>query len=717
MFAKMLMILLLCFAATGSLALHAAQSAGAEPELSTLTRELRAKDSGANYDRLVAFARRHSGDVYGARAALALGYRDLQKSRTKEATAWFTGAERDPVLRQYAVFWGAQAVLILQGRKIEALGRLEGFRRSFPDSAMTEQALEVLASTATSLGQAQRALVALDAYKKTAERPALLLLRARARESDRHSAAAAADYATLFYHFPLSPEAALAGERIGPLARDLGAEFPEVSNDQRLARAAAFYDAKRWKEARAEYEQLTKQLNGVARQSAELGAALSRAQFKEGPKPLEKLALADPALDAERLYGLAQAYRAKKKEAEMIAAAEAAAARQPGSHGAVEALFFIGNQFWSKLDRARAASYYQRVLDQSARGDEARSAQWRLAWLAYLDRKPDAAERLEAHLERFPGSSYTTEALYWLGRLAERDGHKPVARAYFAKLAERYPQTYFGSLSRERLRALGSSPTAAAAVLGFVLDPTPLPALDKNLPAEAAPYAERARALRAIAFDASADQELRLGFANTGAARLLLEAAQAAVNAGRYSAAIVLTRQAVPQLEARRWEDVPVDVWRTAFPLPYAAAIRSSAARQAIDPMLVAGLIRQESAFDANAVSRANALGLMQIVPGTAKRLARSLKMRFSRAKLFQPEYNLELGTKYLADLLRMFGNVESVLAAYDAGEDRIPGWQSERKYEETAEFVDSIPFTETREYVQIVKRNAEIYRRLAAGR
>ncbi|NDQ58803.1 MAG: lytic transglycosylase domain-containing protein, partial [Acidipila sp.] len=234
---------------------------------------------------------------------------------------------------------------------------------------------------------------------------------------------------------------------------------------------------------------------------------------------------------------------------------------------------------------------------------------------------------------------------------------------------------------------------------------------------DAAPYAERERALRAIAFDASADQELRLGFANTGAARLLLEAAQAAVNAGRYSAAIVLTRQAVPQLEARRWEDVPVDVWRTAFPLPYAAAIRSSAARQAIDPMLVAGLIRQESAFDAHAVSRANALGLMQIVPGTAKRLARSLKMRFSRAKLFQPEYNLELGTKYLADLLRLFGNVESVLAAYDAGEDRIPGWQSERNYEETAEFVDSIPFTETREYVQIVKRNAEIYRRLAAGR
>ena len=202
----------------------------------------------------------------------------------------------------------------------------------------------------------------------------------------------------------------------------------------------------------------------------------------------------------------------------------------------------------------------------------------------------------------------------------------------------------------------------------------------------------------------------------TNDARLLLDAAKAAADAGHYAAAVVLTRQAVPHLEARRWEEVPRDVWSTAFPLPYGDAIRKSASRQAIDPMLVAGLIRQESIFESNAVSRAKAVGLMQILPKTGKQLARKMKMPFSRAKLFQPEYNLELGTKYLADLLRMFGNTEAALAAYDAGEDRIPGWQTERKYEETAEFVDSIPFTETREYVQIVKRNAEIYRRLAAS-
>lgn len=707
----MLCLLAVCAAARA----QDAQPSATSDELGTLARALRAKDSKAGYEKLAAFARRHDRDLYGARAALGLGYRDSVLGRAKEAAAWLAEAERDPVLREYAIFWGAQAALA-QGRKADALDRLDGFRRDFPDSVMTEFAVQTLASNAIDAGQPQRALFALEAYSKTAEKPALLLERARAREMDRSPAGAAADYVALYYRFPLSAEAKRAGERLGPLMKVLRSEFPEVTDDQRLGRAAAFSDARQWKEARAEYEKLTSRLTGVARERAQLGAAQARAQMREGPKPLEKLKLTDAGLDAERLYSLAEAYRARKLEAAMARAVDEAAARQPGSHGAVEALFFAGNYFWSHLDRERAVGYYTRLLEQTARGDAARASQWRLAWMAYLDHKPDAKDRLEEHLERFPGSPFTPEILYWLGRLAERGGNVELARAYFLKLAGRFPQTYFGSLSRDRLRAVGASPAAAAPVLSVIPDPPPLPGLDHSLPAEAAPYAERARALRGIAFDSSADLELRSGSAHTGAARLLLEAAQAAADEGRYAAAIVLTRQAVPQLEARRWEEVPREVWSTAFPLPYAAAIRKNAARQAIDPMLVAGLIRQESTFESNAVSRAKAVGLMQILPKTGKRLARSMKLPFSRAKLFQPEYNLELGTKYLADLLRMFGNTEAALAAYDAGEDRISGWQSERKYEETAEFVDSIPFTETREYVQIVKRNAEIYRRLAAA-
>jgi soluble lytic murein transglycosylase len=103
----------------------------------------------------------------------------------------------------------------------------------------------------------------------------------------------------------------------------------------------------------------------------------------------------------------------------------------------------------------------------------------------------------------------------------------------------------------------------------------------------------------------------------------------------------------------------------------------------------------------------------MQLWPPTATKLARNLKFRYARGRLFDPEYNVKLGTLYLSDLLRMFGTPEAALAAYNAGENHVQDWSAGQNYQETAEFVESIPITQTREYVQIVARNAELYRQI----
>jgi soluble lytic murein transglycosylase len=104
--------------------------------------------------------------------------------------------------------------------------------------------------------------------------------------------------------------------------------------------------------------------------------------------------------------------------------------------------------------------------------------------------------------------------------------------------------------------------------------------------------------------------------------------------------------------------------------------------------MLVAGLIRQESAFAADAVSVRDAVGLMQMEPSTGSLLAKRLRLKFSRARLFNPEYNLRLGTVYLSDLLSTQGTPEAALAAYNAGEDRVTLWTTGQNYSETPEFV-----------------------------
>ena len=133
--------------------------------------------------------------------------------------------------------------------------------------------------------------------------------------------------------------------------------------------------------------------------------------------------------------------------------------------------------------------------------------------------------------------------------------------------------------------------------------------------------------------------------------------------------------------------------------------------------MLVAGLIRQESAFEPEARSGANALGLMQILPKTGRRMAKVAKVGYAQGQLYNADYNVHLGTIYFASLKKDFGSVESALAAYNAGEERLTEWTTGQKYRDIPEFVDSIPFTETRDYVKNVLANTVYYAALFEGR
>jgi peptidoglycan lytic transglycosylase len=281
----------------------------------------------------------------------------------------------------------------------------------------------------------------------------------------------------------------------------------------------------------------------------------------------------------------------------------------------------------------------------------------------------------------------------------------------------RFPQTYFGELAAERLRVIGRRHVNPADFLAAIPAPPRLRAIPRTLPAAARTRWDRAEALGTIAFDVSAELELRAAYSETHSRRLLLAAAQAALAGGRYAAGILDTRELVPDLEARQLNEVPREIWRAAFPLPYQPWLNREARRNHLDPMLVAGLIRQESAFASDALSRSGAMGLMQVMPFTGHRVARSMQLRFSRAQLFDPQYNLRLGSHYLSGLLSTYGRPEEALAAYNAGPDRVAAWTDGQSYQEMSEFVESIPFTETRNYVQLVLRNAAVYRRLYARR
>jgi soluble lytic murein transglycosylase len=684
----------------------------AQKELSELARALHNAAPGA-YEKLSAFAAKNSANVWGARAVFALGYDEYMKNRSGQAVGLFVKAQSDTLLREYALYWTAQAQRAL-GRNADAYKVLQTVLHDYPTTAMREQVLEAFAPTAVQLGHPQDAIDALEAYSGTASKPTLLFDRAHAYQAAHQLARAAKDYQTVFYKYPLADEAKPASSALSQVMHALGKEYVYPGVEMQEQRAQAFYDAHKWKEARGEFEKLLTMLKdptNPVRQRAQLRVAECRVQLKGSPTLIAAVQTPDIEVDAERLYALSQAYRTAKKETEMFNALNTLAQSYPVSKWNEDGLMAAGNYHWVELEREKAAEAYQRVLDSFPNGKYAFNCEWRIAWVAYLDRHPDADDRLTNFLLKYPVSSNSVDALYWLGRNAERSGNAARARSLYGKAAERFPQTYFGNGAAARLAKLGPGEENAPEFFEKIPPPPSLRSFDEPIPVAAQERWERAQALRAIAFDSSAEQELKNAYFATSSPRFLLEAAQAAFDQGHYGAGMAYARVIVPNFDSRKISEVPVAAWKALYPMPYEAALRREAAKNDFDPMFAAGLIRQESTFQADAVSPKNAIGLMQVLPKTGKLLARQLKVRYTKNKLFEPDFNIEVGMAYIANLVRETGALEYAAAAYNAGEDRIAAWKSERNYEEIPELVESIPFTETREYVQVVLRNTEVYR------
>src|SRR5205807_2836875 len=168
------------------------------------------------------------------------------------------------------------------------------------------------------------------------------------------------------------------------------------------------------------------------------------------------------------------------------------------------------------------------VLDTFPNGKYAFNCEWRIAWVAYLNRQPDADDRLTTFLLKYPVSANSVDALYWLGRNAERGGNPAQARSYYGKAVERFPQTYFGNAAAARLAKLGPGEENPAEFLEKIPPAPPLRPFDEAIPVAAEQRWQRAQALRSIAFDSSAEQELKNAYLASPSPRFLLEAAQAA---------------------------------------------------------------------------------------------------------------------------------------------------------------------------------------------
>jgi soluble lytic murein transglycosylase len=179
-------------------------------------------------------------------------------------------------------------------------------------------------------------------------------------------------------------------------------------------------------------------------------------------------------------------------------------------------------------------------------------------------------------------------------------------------------------------------------------------------------------------------------------------------------AGINAMKRAYPQYLAAGGETLPREILKVIFPVDYWPLLQKYSKERNLDPFLVAALVAQESNFDREVKSPANAWGLMQVLPSTGRSYARKLGVKpFSARRLTEADINVRIGTQIFADTIRRFGGVHYALAAYNAGDSRVLAWQREKPGLAQDEFIDDIPFPETQNYVKRILGTAEDYRSL----
>jgi soluble lytic murein transglycosylase len=415
---------------------------------------------------------------------------------------------------------------------------------------------------------------------------------------------------------------------------------------------------------------------------------------------------------AQRLSILAEIARAEGDEDRFLKLVDQLRHAGPGSAWLEDALLSGGNMFLLKRDYDRAIDFYRELRQRFPNGKRAAYAHWKASWLTLRQGRTEEAKReFEQQVTNYPASAEVSAALYWRARFAEEDHETAKARAYYTKLSQRFRNYYYAELARERLREMGPGEAAAEPLLDRI-PPGSVPASTAvAVPPEGDLRFQKAKLLANGGMFDFAVRELQAAGAPWASAQI----AQMYQEGGQYHRGLQVLKRAVPSYYALALPELPRNYWEALFPRPYWSDLKKYSAKNQLDPFLVASLIRQESEFNPGAVSHADALGLMQLLPSTGKKVARELRIRrFSSTQLLVADVNLQLGTRYFRSLVDHFdGRLEYALAAYNAGADRVQSWLADGKYRDTQEFVESIPFTETREYVQAIVRNAAMYRRI----
>jgi len=415
---------------------------------------------------------------------------------------------------------------------------------------------------------------------------------------------------------------------------------------------------------------------------------------------LTQLGLVTGPLAGQAAYQKARVFLTTGTGDQTRAALRDVIARFPRDTGATTAaLYLLADLMTDDGNDVEARRLYQQLYRQFPASSRAPSARFHAAIIAYTRGAfREAAAEFDSLAAVHPNSDDASAARYWSGRAYASAGDAATARERWRSAITPNQVSYYGNLASRRLNE--------------PIPPIPARADEFKSFAEIDSAASRITQLQRLGMATEARFELdALEASAAGSPDRLASTANTFRSIGQAPRAIRLAQKLA--------EAAPRDArtYRLLFPLIDGDELSRAAKQNGLDPWLVAGLIRQESAFNPRAISAANACGLMQVLPAIGQEIATSLDFPvWYPALLVDSDANLQLGTAHLASFVKQYQALPRVLAAYNAGGSRVTRWSTKNGMSDPELFAERIPFVETRDYVRIVQRNADVYRSLYGG-
>jgi soluble lytic murein transglycosylase len=644
----------------------------------------------------------------GGRAAYLLGAIDITQKRYDDAVPAFRRAEEaNPLLADHAVYYQGVANFDA-GRFPDAAAKFQDVLTRFHDSSLRGLALFWRAESLASAHDP----AAPDAFHQYLEQwgdgrhaAQAWFEMGQALEQQGRWADAAQAYRRISWAFANSPYAASGQTRLAALGRAHALPPDATPVEVFFQRAQAEFEAG---DGAAAWTDLQRVLSMPRAWAVNDGTFYTMGvlmywerRFKDATSWFQRdLALKQTHAD-DSLYYLTQIALRGGRDGDALAYATRLAGDYPKSPLAAQGLYLVAQARAERGGIVPAASLYKETGDRFPKTRWGSRALWQVGWLLSRSGQWTTARAAWVRAgELSAGTDAAASSWYWAGRAAAQLGRADLAADSYRRAASQYGDTYYGQQAAARL----GQPVRAG-----------IDAVSPEVPAGVIPTLDRFRELDSLAQTDDATSELEASALAAPAAErpLVLTLLSARYSeAGDPRRGITAAEGARDALGAPAPHRLPLALWEALYPRAQWPLITQAAARWGMDPFLIAGLIREESRFDAAAVSPAGAYGLMQLMPGTAQSTARSLGMAAPDQRgLVDPATNIALGAGVLKGELVRFGRTELALAAYNAGPNAVRRWMSDHPGADQDAFTEAVPYGETRGYIKTVQQSAAMYR------